>query len=297
MSSNARVRILTVHYREQGWLDRQSSSFNKSSAGVTFYRSLSAGLEIPPGAPDDSEARDFEATSLKHGPQLDFLASKAIEDGNPADVILVLDSDSILLRGWLDFVMEALQSSRAIVVHRLENRGDNFPHPCFFAMKLRDYSALNLLWAEYTPWTNESGDLTHAVGTGVGRKLGESSSGRDLILTKSNRHVLKANPALFSIYGDIVYHHGAGSRRPITRELRYINDRWGVFPNVPRYWRVKFDVVRKGMARLRFRYVMGQAAVLSRKILSSIDDGVGELDLVGLKSVLDKHGPKRKAED
>jgi hypothetical protein len=95
-------------------------------------------------------------------------------------------------------------------VRRDENLGDPQPHPCFCITTVGFWNDIGGDWraAGYT-WTNSLGYRTSDVG---GKLLGTLNDAgirwRPLLRTNE----VDLHHLWFAIYGDVVYHHGAGFR-------------------------------------------------------------------------------------
>ncbi len=82
------------------------------------------------------------------------------------------------------------------------------PRPCGF---WRDSGAT---WARGHRWRNARGKLVTDTGANL-LKLLEDTNVDWLPLSRTNTRDL--HPVLFAVYGDLVYHHGAGFRQALTR--------------------------------------------------------------------------------
>lgn len=128
---------------------------------------------------------------------------------------LIIDSDAFPFRdGWLDTLLgwmnanEYVGAKRFAAAVRTENL-DTFPHPCVFFAK-GDYlraAGARLSFAP-TSHTNLAGYRLDDVGCGVSVWDGDAHVFFPLLRTNRwNPH-----PVLGAVYGDLFYHHGAGSR-------------------------------------------------------------------------------------
>ena len=107
-----------------------------------------------------------------------------------------------------------------MAVRHDENAIDTQPHPAFCAVRVRDWERLHGDWSPGFCWEAENGRLTTDVGGNLLRAL-ERSGDSWTPLLRSNR--VNLHPLWFGIYGDIVYHHGAGFRWAVGRvDLRDI---------------------------------------------------------------------------
>jgi hypothetical protein len=101
-----------------------------------------------------------------------------------------------------------------LVAVRRDENDDSQPHPCFCAVEVSEWDAFHGDWSRGFCWERGDGRLKADIGGNLLRAL--ERSGREWTpLLRSNR--LNLHPLWFGVYGDIVYHHGAGFRKPISR--------------------------------------------------------------------------------
>jgi hypothetical protein len=139
-----------------------------------------------------------------------ILAKKA----SPGDLCVVLDSDAFPIdKKWIKVVCAYLRDKKYVAVQRLEaQEAGKLAHPCFTAWP----RGRLIEWSYHGPAKNP-----HVKGS----EDGSSWKG----LHRTNHKLL--HPRLYSVYGDIVYHHGAGSRdvsssSRFNQGLRYNADFW-----------------------------------------------------------------------
>jgi hypothetical protein len=145
----------------------------------------------------------------KHGPKLNALAEIARSEATPGDYFLFLDGDAFPIAP----VTPALfGDTQLVAMRRDENLGEQQPHPAFTITPVDFWFEIGGDWRQGYTWTSTNGEQ---VTDGGGNLLG--------ILNERNipwRPLLRTNrvnldPLWFGIYGDVVYHHGAGFR-PMT---------------------------------------------------------------------------------
>lgn len=126
--------------------------------------------------------------------------------------LLVLDSDAWpVCPNWVTVLTRLMDrhGKHAAAPIRFENL-DSFPHPC--AMFI-DRSAIGLV-REWTtmPCKNLLWKDVVDVGTHLWGEVGKF-----LPLVRTNRQ--SPHPVFGAVYGHVFYHHGAGSREPVTRSM------------------------------------------------------------------------------
>ena len=146
-----------------------------------------------------------------------LLADK--QNFNDDDLIVFMDCDAWGLFGWSSTVRTLLETDniKMIAVIRTENPepsvADNdkpYPHPCFVATTAN-------FWKENYPkglkwgWDSHSNNFVTSEKWLLQMKHWFSKNNyKSIGLTRTNAFNL--HPLNFGVYGDIVYHHGGGTR-------------------------------------------------------------------------------------
>lgn len=142
-------------------------------------------------------------SDVRHGASLDLLVRKV----RPATKFLItLDTDSFPIRdGWIENLTGRLNDDVLVAgVWRDEMapRKPAFIHPCCLAIRKR---TLRELGAKFL--VGSGADVAHNVTLAV-----EESGARASKLRRSNH--FNAHFLMGAVYGDLIYHQGAGSRAP-----------------------------------------------------------------------------------
>jgi hypothetical protein len=152
---------------------------------------------------------------VPHAIKLNLLADMAcFNSRDDSDWLVFIDGDAFPVADVVSFGRKHLQEHPLMAVQRKENFGDIQPHPSFCLTTVGFWKEIHGDWKEGFRWKNSVGISVTDVG---GNLLG--------LLQKQNVHwqpLLRSNrtelhPLYFGIYGDIVYHHGAGFREPYSR--------------------------------------------------------------------------------
>jgi len=149
-----------------------------------------------------------------HAHKLNLLAERIAGEADPADLIVFIDGDAFPVAPLVEPVERMLAERPLAAVRRVENFGDPQPHPCFCVTTVGFWQDIGGDWDEGPQWQNSNGTWQ----TDVGARLMVALRERDIEwaeLLRSNRH--DVHPMLFGVYGDLVYHHCAGFREPLTR--------------------------------------------------------------------------------
>jgi hypothetical protein len=144
---------------------------------------------------------------LAHPRALDYLARKVAAS---FDYIVTLDTDSFPVRNdWLDVLVSACESGAAVAgVYRNEMAPKVHPfiHVSGFCVRRDDLRALGVSFGRKL-------QLDSGYNQDVGQKITYEfiRQGREIApLERSNE--VNYHPIVGGVYGDVIYHHGAGSR-------------------------------------------------------------------------------------
>jgi hypothetical protein len=206
------LHILTAHFNTPVWLQIQTKYLREH---ITVPYTTWASLEKI----DSSYGSHFDHVVEqvgRHSDKLNHLAIEALHRANDDDLLMFLDGDAIPITDPMPLISASLAHAPLLAVRRLENAGDPQPHPCFCVTTAKLWRELGGDWSKGYVWRNEFGHRVSDVGANLLRKL-ELTETPWVPVLRSNRTNL--DPVLFGIYGDTIYHHGAGFRglRHLTR--------------------------------------------------------------------------------
>lgn len=207
------IFVLTVHWKDPKWISIQDEYLKRYL--LEPYKKIGYLNYI------NSEykrffdvAKDDEIES--HAIKLNLLADIAIEDSTSgSDILIFLDGDAFPIKE-LGPLIEKIRGDeyQLAAVQRLENNGDIQPHPCFCVTTVDCWKSINGDWEGGYTWLNKAGDEITDVGGNLKQKL--DSAGIDWKrLLRSNKY--DRHPLWYGVYGELVYHHGAGFRAPVSR--------------------------------------------------------------------------------
>jgi hypothetical protein len=154
------------------------------------------------------------------------MAMEIAQEASDDDLLMFLDGDAFPIADPMPLVDDALSRAGLIAVRRAENVDEPQPHPCFCVTSMRTWRTLPGDWTAGPTWPGARGKPTTDVGANLLRRL-ELTGTPWVEVLRSNRRNL--DPLYFAVYGDIVYHHGAGFR---TGELSPV-DRAEAPPQLP----------------------------------------------------------------
>jgi hypothetical protein len=197
--------VATVHYESPRWIEIQTSYLRRYlSVPYETWTSLE-GI-------DPSYSSFFDRVLEQRGPhagKLNHLALEICHVAKDDDLIMFLDGDAFPIADPMPVVTEALEETPLVAVRRAENINDPQPHPCFCVTTVGTWRSLPGDWSLGPVWPAVKGRLVSDVGANLLRAL-ELSETPWVKLLRTNGS--KLHPVFFAVYGDIVYHHGAGFR-------------------------------------------------------------------------------------
>jgi hypothetical protein len=97
-------------------------------------------------------------------------------------------------------------------IRRDENDGDIQPHPSFCATTAIFWKKIDGDWSPGHTWKNNSDQIVTDTGGNLLEKL-KGHKWYPMLRTND----INLHPLFFGIYSDIIYHHGAGFRSPVSR--------------------------------------------------------------------------------
>jgi hypothetical protein len=199
------LHIASVHYRSPRWIEIQSRYLREHiSVAYQTWTSLE-GI-------DPSYGRYFDRVLEQRGGHASKLNHLALEISHVAcdgDLLMFLDGDAFPIADPMPLITSGLAEAPLIAVRRAENVDQPQPHPCFCVTTVGTWQAIHGDWAGGYTWPGWKGRPTSDVGGNLLRGL-ELSNTPWVQVLRSNRKDL--DPLYYAIYGETIYHHGAGFR-------------------------------------------------------------------------------------
>jgi hypothetical protein len=150
-----------------------------------------------------------------HAIKLNLLADMAcFHSTNDNDWLMFIDGDAFPIADIVSFSSRNLSKCPLLAIQRKENNGDRQPHPSFCLTTVKFWKEINGDWKHGCGWRDSDGNIVTDVGGNLLGKLEEKEI-KWLPLVRSNKRDI--HELWFGIYGDLIYHHGAGFRRPVSR--------------------------------------------------------------------------------
>jgi hypothetical protein len=199
------LHVATVHYGSPRWIEIQTR-YLREHIPVPYLTWTS--LEKIDPAYGVHFDRVIEQRGL-HAAKLNHLAMEIGDEADDDDLLMFLDGDAFPIADPMALIASGLAKAPLIAVRRAENVDEPQPHPCFCVTTVGTWRTLPGDWSAGPTWPGARGRPTSDVGANLLRRL-ELSGIPWVQVLRSNRRDL--DPLYFAIYGDAVYHHGAGFR-------------------------------------------------------------------------------------
>jgi len=204
-SGSQLLHIATAHYSSPRWIAIQTRYLREHIS--VPYRTWASLERIDPsyGSYFDHVVEQLGS----HSGKLNHLAMEIMEEAEDGDLLMFLDGDAFPIADPMSFITAGLAEAPLIAVRRAENVNQPQPHPCFCVTTVGTWRSLPGDWSAGPTWPGAQGWDVSDVGSLLMRELELAGLPWREVL-RSNRTNL--DPLYFAIYGDIVYHHGAGFR-------------------------------------------------------------------------------------
>jgi hypothetical protein len=228
------IHVATVHWRTDRWIDLQLRYLER------FVRAPYRVYAYLNGV-DERYDRRFHFVSRdagSHGEKLNALAAQIAAEASADDLLVFLDGDAFPIAELVGPVRRMLERRPLAAVRRDENVGDRQPHPSFCATTVGFWGEIEGDWRPGHEWRDAEGRLVTDFGGNLLRALEVRNVDWHPILRTNGDEL---HPLWFGIYGDLIYHHGAGFRRPISRldgaqVMRHRLQRWPVARRLEHEW-------------------------------------------------------------
>jgi hypothetical protein len=197
------LHIATLHYGEPTWIEIQAR-YLREHVSVPYRTWTALGANAP--AYGSSFYRVVDQGG-RHSDRLNHLALEILYEADDDDLVMFLDGDAFPVADPMPLIEDALERAPLVAVRRDENLGDGQPHPCFCVTTVGTWRRLPGDWSGAYRWADANGRRVSDVGGNLLRAL-ELSGTPWVPVLRSNRRNL--DPIFFAVYGDVIYHHGAG---------------------------------------------------------------------------------------
>ena len=194
------INIATVHWKSRVFQDIQYKNISKN---INDFRIWAFVDKV---SKDNFDSRYFycaDSGIASHLIKLDRLADLICKSSSPSDIIIFMDGDAWPVLPINDFIKESLRKFPLGAVIRKENY-ENYPHPCFMFTTVGYWLKTGISWSKGIKYSGDG--MLHILNL-------RKENWTKLFRTKG----LAEHPVFFSFYANMIYHHGAGFRNPISK--------------------------------------------------------------------------------
>ncbi len=200
------ILIATIHWRTAKWIPVQRRYLEKHiPEGFRYFTLLSPGIE------SGSANQTIVSGQGDHTENLNRLLSVILgSESEDDDILVFLDGDAFPIAPLKPYFKKCLSGNPMVALERIENAGEYIPHPGFCAAPVGWWRETGLKWGR--------GSRIREFGNDPGARLYEGLQKRNISWGRIRRSNSKnLHPLFFGTYDEVLYHHGAGFRDPISR--------------------------------------------------------------------------------
>lgn len=205
------INICTVHHKTQKWISPQLLYLSKNINTPYRIFSIVPDHVNPPDYHYSNSLDTSTQSSFDHSIKLNFLSDIVLSQSKPDDILLFLDGDAFPINPLMP-ILTLLAKYDFISIVRTE-LGDCFPHPSFAMCRVE-------FWLRYLPsWLPGFSDINNDnnpmdSGGYIFNILKKNNLKWHRLFRSNKRNI---HSLWFGIYDDIIYHHGAGFRSPVSK--------------------------------------------------------------------------------
>lgn len=204
------IHIATVHWQTDKWIDLQLKHLNNCIvAPFKVYAFLN---DIPQHHYTKFHYVCDEPIE-EHGIKLNLLADIISSQAEDEDILIFLDGDAFPVAPLDEFLKESLNQYPLTAIQRKEHLSDIQPHPSFCATTVGFWKYIKGDWKMGHCWKNSSGQMITDVGGNLLKQLLDTGS---LWLPLHRTHSIGDHTLWYGVYHHLIYHHGAGFRKPFS---------------------------------------------------------------------------------
>jgi hypothetical protein len=218
--------VVTVHHASPRWIEIQTRHIRRH---IGVPHEIWTSLEKI----DPSYGTHFDTVlelQAPHAPKLNAITTEICEVAEDGDLMMFLDGDSFPIADPMPLVQESLAKAPLVAVRRAENGDEPQPHPCFTVTSVGTWKTLRGDWTAGYTWPGVHGRPNSDVGGNLLRKLELAGMPWVQVLRSNKRN---PDPLYLAIYGDIVYHHGAGLTGGLSPAHRALAPKAAPLPGNP----------------------------------------------------------------
>jgi hypothetical protein len=210
------IHVATNHHRDDRWIEIQLRYLARHTHEPYRVYAALGGISrrhhsrFHRVTDHTGTAHDTEPGA--NGKKLTLLAAKITPQAEPDDLLVFMHGDTFPIADWVGPVRRMLETSPLAAIRRDENL-EPIPHESFCVTTPRFWTEIGGVWLRGPTWESDGRRCTD-----TGASLWEALRRRGIAWHPILRtNATNLHPLWFGVYGDIVYHHGAGFRAPMSR--------------------------------------------------------------------------------
>lgn len=202
------IHIVTVHHGTNEWVPIQLRYFEKFIPDSFQLTLLLSDCAFSKESDVDASRihKLLHTTGLSHSENLNACIS-SLSGYKADDLLIVIDGDAFPVAPIVSLMRKKIEAHSLVAAQRtVETHGrDSRAHPCFIMTSMGFFNSLNTTFDK-----NPSPEgIPPDVGGALNCRLIDLSTNW-FPLTRSN--IYNPHFIMFGLYGDMIYHHGAGFR-------------------------------------------------------------------------------------
>jgi hypothetical protein len=200
------IHIATVHWQKDDWIELQRCMFRKHIHSPYKVYAYLSGISAKWHASFDHVIDSAEAD---HARKLNALAQVILCESSDEDWLIFIDGDAFPIASLVSGLQPLLAHAPLVAIQRLENLGEKHAHPSFCATTIGFWKQIQGDWSRGYHWINAMNIEETDVGGELLRQLTVHNIQWTPLHRTNRTNIL---PVWYGIYGDLIYHHGAGFR-------------------------------------------------------------------------------------
>jgi hypothetical protein len=217
LTAHSVIHIGTLHYRDDRWIEIQLRYLERhTEEPYRVYASLD-GIDHRHHSRfdqvlDHSDLATDASTGFRIERKLNLLTAEMVRWAEPDELLVIMHGDTFPITDWVDPVRRMVAERGLAAIRRDENM-EPIPHWSFCATTPAFWTEIGGDWSRGPVW-----EWIGHPNSDTGSKLWETLEQRGIDwqpILRTNK--VNLHPVWFGIYGDILYHHGAGFRVPMSR--------------------------------------------------------------------------------
>ncbi len=226
------IYVLTAHYGSGHWIAQQQTCLGAYIEEPFRVLCSVEGFKANQVLPASTSTWEVVEQRGDHAAKLNQLARRALCEAKAHDILLFLDGDALPIANLSD-IIGICRDGELVAIRRDENLGDPIPHPSFCAVRVDIWRELPGDWSPGPTWVNSAGRSVSDVGALLWANLRARRVDWTPLLRTRTHHL---HAVWFGVYGDLVYHHGAGFRFPVCRHDSVTSEAYGDSPEAQATW-------------------------------------------------------------